>query len=102
MVMRSRVCASIDVVNWLNAPEESALETTIGFEQVAIEVTVAIALAEPILYFTLLGLETLTTKLDRASKAEERHLANGREWIGAQALFLGKTAEDAQSAAVQL
>jgi hypothetical protein len=35
------------LVNWLNPPDQSVLETTIGFEQVAIEVTAAIALAEP-------------------------------------------------------
>lgn len=35
------------LVNWLNPPDQSVLETTIGFEQVAIEVTASIALAEP-------------------------------------------------------
>ena len=35
------------LVNWLNPPDQNVLETTIGFEQVAIEVTAAIALAEP-------------------------------------------------------
>jgi hypothetical protein len=35
------------LVNWLNPPDQSPLETTIGFEQVAIEVTAAVALAEP-------------------------------------------------------
>ncbi len=35
------------MVNWLNPPDQNVLETTIGFEQVAIEVTAAIALAEP-------------------------------------------------------
>lgn len=35
------------MINWLNPPDQSVLETTIGFEQVAIEVTAAIALAEP-------------------------------------------------------
>jgi len=35
------------MVNWLNPPDQSVLETTIGFEQVAIEVTAAIAQAEP-------------------------------------------------------
>jgi hypothetical protein len=35
------------LVNWLNPPDQSTLETTIGFEQVAIEVTAAIAQAEP-------------------------------------------------------
>ena len=35
------------LINWLNPPDQSVLETTIGFEQVAIEVTAAIALAEP-------------------------------------------------------
>jgi hypothetical protein len=35
------------LVNWLNPPDQSVLETTIGFEQVAIEVTAAVALAEP-------------------------------------------------------
>ena len=34
------------VVNWLNPPDQSPLETTIGYEQVAIEVTAAIALRE--------------------------------------------------------
>jgi hypothetical protein len=34
-------------VNWLNPPDQSVLETTIGFEQVAIELTAAVALAEP-------------------------------------------------------
>ena len=35
------------LVNWLNPSDQNVLETTIGFEQVAIEVTAAIALAEP-------------------------------------------------------
>lgn len=35
------------MVNWLNPPDQSQLETTIGFEQVAIEVTAAVALKEP-------------------------------------------------------
>ena len=35
------------VVNWLNPPDQSALETTIGFEQTAIEVTAHVAQAEP-------------------------------------------------------
>lgn len=35
------------MVNWLNPADQSVLETTIGFEQVAIEVTAAVALAEP-------------------------------------------------------
>jgi hypothetical protein len=35
------------MVNWLNPADQNVLETTIGFEQVAIEVTAAIALAEP-------------------------------------------------------
>jgi hypothetical protein len=35
------------LVNWLNPADQSALETTIGFEQVAIEVTAALAQKEP-------------------------------------------------------
>jgi hypothetical protein len=35
------------LINWLNPPDQNVLETTIGFEQVAIEVTAAVALAEP-------------------------------------------------------
>ncbi|MEX1026045.1 MAG: hypothetical protein WD226_13305 [Planctomycetota bacterium] len=35
------------MVNWLNPPDQSPLETTIGFEQVAIEVTASVAQAEP-------------------------------------------------------
>jgi hypothetical protein len=35
------------LVNWLNPADQSVLETTIGYEQVAIEVTAAVALAEP-------------------------------------------------------
>ncbi|MFW6051141.1 MAG: hypothetical protein ACODAU_08200 [Myxococcota bacterium] len=35
------------MVNWLNPPDQNVLETTIGFEQVAIEVTASVALAEP-------------------------------------------------------
>ncbi|HEX6242612.1 MAG TPA: hypothetical protein VFZ61_16980, partial [Polyangiales bacterium] len=35
------------MVNWLNPPDQSPLETTIGYEQVAIEVTASIALKEP-------------------------------------------------------
>jgi hypothetical protein len=35
------------LINWLNPADQSPLETTIGFEQVAIEVTAAVALAEP-------------------------------------------------------
>ncbi|WP_437671664.1 hypothetical protein [Sorangium sp. So ce131] len=34
-------------VNWLNPPDQSPLETTIGYEQVAIEITAHAALAEP-------------------------------------------------------
>jgi hypothetical protein len=35
------------LVNWLNPADQNPLETTIGYEQVAIEVTASIALAEP-------------------------------------------------------
>ena len=35
------------LVNWLNPADQSALETTIGFEQVAIEVTASVAQNEP-------------------------------------------------------
>jgi len=35
------------MVNWLVPPDQSPLETTIGYEQVAIEVTSALALQEP-------------------------------------------------------
>lgn len=35
------------MVNWLNPPDQSVLETTIGFEQVAIEVTANVARNEP-------------------------------------------------------
>jgi rubrerythrin len=35
------------LVNWLLSPDHSTLETTIGYEQVAIEVTAAVALKEP-------------------------------------------------------
>jgi hypothetical protein len=35
------------MVNWLNPADQSPLETTIGFEQVAIEVTASLAKAEP-------------------------------------------------------
>ena len=35
------------LINWLNPPDQSALETTIGFEQVAIEVTASVAMHEP-------------------------------------------------------
>jgi rubrerythrin len=35
------------LVNWLNPGDQSPLETTIGFEQVAIEVTASVAMAEP-------------------------------------------------------
>lgn len=35
------------LVNWLNPPDQSPLETTLGFEQVAIEVTAALAQQEP-------------------------------------------------------
>jgi hypothetical protein len=35
------------LINWLNPADQSALETTIGFEQVAIEVTASVAQSEP-------------------------------------------------------
>lgn len=35
------------LVNWLLPPDQSVLETTIGYEQVAIEITAAVAQAEP-------------------------------------------------------
>src|SRR3569832_572754 len=35
------------MVNWLLPPDQSPLETTIGYEQVAIEVTAALAMQEP-------------------------------------------------------
>ena len=35
------------LVNWLNPPDQSPLETTIGFEQTAIEVTAWVAQQEP-------------------------------------------------------
>jgi hypothetical protein len=40
------------LVNWLNPAGQSPLETTIGFEQVAIEVTASVAESEPVgIYF---------------------------------------------------
>src|SRR5215218_5102998 len=38
------------LVNWLNPPDQSVLETTIGFEQVAIELTAILAQNEPDAY----------------------------------------------------
>jgi hypothetical protein len=38
------------LVNWLNPPDQSPLETTIGYEQVAIEVTASLAQHEPDAY----------------------------------------------------
>jgi hypothetical protein len=38
------------LVNWLNPPDQSPLETTIGYEQTAIEVTAAVAQREPHAY----------------------------------------------------
>ncbi|HLL23193.1 MAG TPA: hypothetical protein VK427_13735, partial [Kofleriaceae bacterium] len=35
------------VINWLNPPDQSPLETTIGFEQAAIEITASVAQLEP-------------------------------------------------------
>jgi len=35
------------MINWLNPPDQDVLETTIGFEQVAIELTAALAQHEP-------------------------------------------------------
>src|SRR4029453_12842840 len=35
------------LINWLNPADQSPLETTIGFEQVAIEVTASVAQHEP-------------------------------------------------------
>ena len=35
------------MVNWLNPPDQTAIETTLGFEQLAIEVTASVALQEP-------------------------------------------------------
>jgi hypothetical protein len=35
------------LINWLNPPDQSVLETTIGYEQTAIEVTASVAQAEP-------------------------------------------------------
>ena len=55
------------MVNWLLPPDQSPLETTIGYEQVAIEVTAAVALQEPDPYlaqvyrFGLLRISTTCT-----------------------------------------
>ncbi len=38
------------MINWLNPPDQSPLETTLGFEQVAIEVTASVAQKEPDAY----------------------------------------------------
>lgn len=35
------------MVNWLNPPDQTVLETTLGFEQAAIEITASVALSEP-------------------------------------------------------
>jgi rubrerythrin len=35
------------LVNWLNPPDQSPLDTTIGYEQTAVEVTASVAEAEP-------------------------------------------------------
>ena len=37
------------MVNWLNPPDQSALETTLGYEQTAIEVTATSALGRSVL-----------------------------------------------------
>jgi hypothetical protein len=42
------------LVNWLLPPDQSALETTIGYEQASIEVTADVALKEPDPYFAQL------------------------------------------------
>jgi hypothetical protein len=42
------------LVNWLLPPDQSPLETTIGYEQASIEVTAHVALAEPEPYFAQL------------------------------------------------
>src|SRR5438128_1582293 len=38
------------LINWLNPGDQSALETTIGYEQAAIELTASLAQAEPDTY----------------------------------------------------
>src|SRR3954453_10362614 len=38
------------MVNWLNPPDQNVLETTIGYEQTAIEVTASVAQQEPDAY----------------------------------------------------
>lgn len=38
------------LINWLNPPDQSLIETTLGFEQVAIEVTASVAQKEPDAY----------------------------------------------------
>ncbi|XXT56701.1 hypothetical protein WMF28_29675 [Sorangium sp. So ce590] len=44
---RVRIILMNGMVNWLLPGDLSVLETTLGFEQVAIEVTVAVAMNEP-------------------------------------------------------
>lgn len=61
------------MVNWLLPPDQSPLETTIGYEQVAIEITAAVAQQEPDPYlaqvyrFGMLEASTTSTATPRCS-----------------------------------
>jgi hypothetical protein len=56
------------LVNWLNPADQSPLETTIGFEQVAIEVTASIALNEPDPYLAQIHRFGLLKDFDHLSR----------------------------------
>ena len=70
------------LVNWLNPADQSPLETTIGFEQVAIEVTASVAQHEPDPYLAQVyrfGLLEDFDHLYRYSALMDRRRGQGRE-----------------------
>ena len=70
------------LVNWLNPADQSPLETTIGFEQVAIEVTASVAQHEPDPYLAQVyrfGLLEDFDHLYRYSALMDRRRGQGRQ-----------------------
>ena len=62
-------------MNWLNPADQSPLETTIGFEQVAIEVTASVVMAEPDPYMAQVYRFGLLEDFDHLYRYEAVHVA---------------------------
>jgi hypothetical protein len=68
------------LVNWLNPADQSPLETTIGFEQVAIEVTASVVRSEPDPYLAQIFRFGLLEDFDHREGSPSQTVAAGWVW----------------------